>query len=98
MLTKAKDRHTRKRPFVGWMKRLANLKPSSSDAPGKKNNANKKPPAKNNPYPESGYINTNTHAPDDSLSVSTPATPRSNRAAGRGWRERAGPRKPNKRD
>ncbi|USP76672.1 hypothetical protein yc1106_03946 [Curvularia clavata] len=78
MLTKTKDRHTRKRPFVGWMKRLANLKPSSSDAPSKKNNANKKPPAKNNPYPESGYINTNTHAPDDSLSVSTPATPCSN--------------------
>ncbi|KNG47972.1 ca2+-modulated nonselective cation channel polycystin [Stemphylium lycopersici] len=72
------DRHARKRPFAGWMKRLANLKPSSSDAPGKKSNTTKKPPAKNNPYPESGYINTDAPAPDDSLSVSTPATRRSN--------------------
>jgi hypothetical protein len=78
MLTKDKDRHTRKRPFAGWMKRLANLKPSSSDAPGKKSTAPKKSLTKNNPYPQSGYINTATSAPDDSLSVSTPATPRSN--------------------
>jgi hypothetical protein len=72
MLTKEKDRHSRKRPFAGWMKRLANLKPSSSDAPNKKSNNAKKAAAKNNPYPESGYINTNVS------SVSTPATPRSN--------------------
>ncbi|EOA92210.1 uncharacterized protein SETTUDRAFT_153176 [Exserohilum turcica Et28A] len=74
MLTKAKDRHTRKRPFAGWMKRLANLKPSSSDAPSKKNNTTKKALSKNNPYPESGYIATTTatRAPEDGLSVSTP--------------------------
>jgi len=70
------DRHTRKRPFAGWMKRLANLKPSSSDAPNKKSHTTKKAAAKNNPYPESGYINTT--APNDGLSVSTPETPRSN--------------------
>ncbi|KAK1908433.1 hypothetical protein CFE70_007068 [Pyrenophora teres f. teres 0-1] len=70
------DRHTRKRPFAGWMKRLANLKPSSSDAPNKKNQITKKSAAKNNPYPESGYVNTTP--PDDGISVLTPATPRSN--------------------
>ena len=75
MLTKEKDRRPHKRPFAGWMKRLANLKPSSSDAPNKKSSA-KKAAAKNNPYPESGYANTN--APADNVStVSTPATPRS---------------------
>ncbi|KAH8701490.1 hypothetical protein GQ44DRAFT_717580 [Phaeosphaeriaceae sp. PMI808] len=87
------DRHSRKRPFAGWMKRLANLKPSSSDSPsssGKKssnnnnnnNNNNNQPSktkkgaanAKNNPYPESGVVNTN--APGH-LSFSTPNTQRS---------------------
>jgi hypothetical protein len=76
MLTKDKDRHSRKRPFAGWMKRLANLKPSSSDAPSKKSNSAKKAAAKNNPYPESGHINTNVPA-DNVSSLSTPATPRS---------------------
>ncbi|KAF1946158.1 hypothetical protein EJ02DRAFT_450927 [Clathrospora elynae] len=71
------DRHSRKRPFAGWMKRLANLKPSSSDAPSKKSHTAKKAEAKNNPYPESGYVNTNAIAPDQA-SVLTPATPRSN--------------------
>ncbi|CAN9136700.1 unnamed protein product [Alternaria alternata] len=66
MLTRYKDRHPRKRPFAGWMKRLANLKPSSSDAPGKKGNTVKKGGAKNNPYPESGYINTNVAPADNS--------------------------------
>lgn len=70
----SKDRIPRKRPFAGWMKRLANLKPSSSEAPRKKNSSTKKAAAKNNPYPESGYVNTS--APDHH--VSTPATPRSN--------------------
>lgn len=76
MLTRYKDRHPRKRPFAGWMKRLANLKPSSSDSLGKKGNTTKKGTAKNNPYPESGYIDTNV-APADNSSVSTPATQRS---------------------
>ncbi|KAF1835097.1 hypothetical protein BDW02DRAFT_302168 [Decorospora gaudefroyi] len=80
MLTKEKDRHARKRPFAGWMKRLANLKPSSSDTANKKSNTAKKAAAKNNPYPESGFINANTHTnpPDHGSSVSTPVTPRSN--------------------
>jgi hypothetical protein len=58
------------------MKRLANLKPSSSDAPSKKSNSAKKAAAKNSPYPESGYINTSVPA-DNVSSLSTPATPRS---------------------
>jgi hypothetical protein len=71
-----KDRQTtRKRPFAGWMRRLANLKPSSSDnqnGTGKKNSsASKKTSAKNNPYPESGRINSD--APGH-LSFSTPET------------------------
>lgn len=64
------------------MKRLASLKPSSSDSPsgsGKKNSntlqsKTKKSGAKNNPYPESGYVNPD--APGH-LSFSTPGTPRS---------------------
>lgn len=69
-----KDRHARKRPFAGWMKRLANLKPSSSETPSKKDSAAKKAAAKNNPYPESGYVNA---AAPDRVSFSTPATPHS---------------------
>jgi hypothetical protein len=55
------------------MKRLANLKPSSSDS-------SKKAAAKNNPYPESGYANTHSQTPSDTParhSFSTPATQRS---------------------
>ena len=63
----AADRPPRKRPFAGWMKRLANLKPShSSDANASSSKA-KKAAAKNNPYPQSS-------AP--ALSFSTPDTPR----------------------
>jgi hypothetical protein len=79
-----KDRHSRKRPFAGWMKRLANLKPSSSESPsgsGKKSTSTSQAKtkkaaaaAKNNPYPESGFVNTNAPA---HLSFSTPNTPRS---------------------
>jgi hypothetical protein len=60
------------------MKRLANLKPSSSDSPSGSSNgkkaATKKASAKNNPYPESGFVNSS--APGH-LSFSTPDTPRS---------------------
>jgi hypothetical protein len=62
------DRHARKRPFAGWMKRLANLKPShSSDAHAGSSKA-KKAAAKNNPYPQSSV---------PALSFATPDTPRS---------------------
>ncbi|PSN63936.1 hypothetical protein BS50DRAFT_576568 [Corynespora cassiicola Philippines] len=81
----AKDRHSRKRPFTGWMKRLANLKGSNSTSdappqPGKKgqpsvNPKSKKQAAKNNPYPESGHFNANGNG---HLSFSSPVTPRSN--------------------
>ncbi|KAF2690774.1 hypothetical protein K458DRAFT_412120 [Lentithecium fluviatile CBS 122367] len=83
------DRHTRKRPFAGWMKRLANFKPSASDSPnasGKKTQGgalpkSKKTAAKNNPYPESGHMNGNAHGHEhgaDQISyVSSPVTARS---------------------
>lgn len=79
----AKDRTTsRKRPFTGWMKRLANLKSSSSDSANGSSKKNQSTPqgkpkrsaAKNNPYPESGHFNGNGNG---QLSFSTPATPRS---------------------
>lgn len=50
-----KDRHSRRRPFAAWIKRVANLKGSSNSAPqasGKKNKSTQK----NNPYPESGHL------------------------------------------
>jgi hypothetical protein len=62
------DRHSRRRPFSTWMKRLTNLKSSSSSdsqsgsrASGKRNNNVKNGKqqngsAKNNPYPLSGTI------------------------------------------
>lgn len=68
---RAPDRHARKRPFAGWMKRLANLKPSSSDSPSKKG-AGKNA---HNVYPESGIVSNNHN--NGHLSFSTPATPRS---------------------
>ncbi|KAK3216413.1 hypothetical protein GRF29_8g3224230 [Pseudopithomyces chartarum] len=88
-----KDRQVRKRPFAGFMKRLANLK-SSSDSPSsstkKQSNAaakSKKQAAKNNPYPESGHVNgngtsngnsnSNANGTELHLSFSSPVTPRS---------------------
>lgn len=71
------DRHARKRPFAGWMKRLAALKPSSSESPSGSGTSKKtatKKSSKNNPYPESGFANAS--APGH-LSFSTPGTPRS---------------------
>ncbi|KAF2491060.1 hypothetical protein BU16DRAFT_530628 [Lophium mytilinum] len=74
------DRHTRRRPFAAWMKRLANLKnSSSSDAPngtGKKNQSasqskGKKAAAKNNPYPESGHFRSSNNG---HLSFSDPTS------------------------
>ena len=81
-----KDRQVRKRPFAGFMKRLANLK-SSSDSPNsstkKQSSATlkSKKQAKNNPYPESGHVNgngtSNGNGNEPHLSFSTPVTPRS---------------------
>lgn len=78
--TRPHDRHTRKRPFAGWMRRLANLKSSSSENPnssGKKGPAHskKKSAVKNNPYPESGFVRTSTNGNGH---VSAPDTPHSN--------------------
>ncbi|KAL1612494.1 hypothetical protein SLS60_000721 [Paraconiothyrium brasiliense] len=85
-------RQARKRPFAGFMKRLANLK-SSSDSPsasskkssGSTPSKSKKAAAKNNPYPESGHVNSNSNgngtsnsnANGNRLSFSSPVTPRS---------------------
>ncbi|KAF1973180.1 hypothetical protein BU23DRAFT_139580 [Bimuria novae-zelandiae CBS 107.79] len=81
------DRQARKRPFAGFIKRLANLK-SSSDSPNSSNkkqgstpSKSKKTAAKNNPYPESGHVNGNSngngHSDGRRLSFSSPVTPRS---------------------
>jgi hypothetical protein len=64
------DRHGRRRPFSNWMKRLANLKSSSvsnhADTSSKRGSSatssksKKSANAKNNPYPLSGTVNTNS--------------------------------------
>jgi hypothetical protein len=66
-LMRSTDRHARKRPFAGWMKRLANLKPSSLES-------HKKHGAKNNPYPESGTVSSNAPAQHG---TSVPGSPHS---------------------
>ena len=84
------DRHSRRRPFSSWMKRLANLKSSSSDsAPtgtGKRSQqtqfqkTKKENPMKNNPYPSSGKPNINASIPNSGhghLSFYTPPSGRS---------------------
>lgn len=83
------DRHSRRRPFSAWMKKLANFKHSSSDTAqqsgGKKNihpiKSSKKQTCskKNNPYPASGHLNgtANTSTPNTGhLSFSTVPTGR----------------------
>lgn len=65
------DRHSRRRPFSNWMKRLANLKSTSSSDPvssaaGKRHhrhnlNIKKVGNAKNSPYPE--FSRTAVHTP-----------------------------------
>ncbi|KAF2142521.1 uncharacterized protein K452DRAFT_286939, partial [Aplosporella prunicola CBS 121167] len=46
------DRHSRRRPFTAWIKRVANLKGSAPAQPKSKKAA----AVKNNPYPESGHL------------------------------------------
>ncbi|KAK2748753.1 hypothetical protein FQN57_000334 [Myotisia sp. PD_48] len=77
------DRHSRRRPFSHWMKRLANLKHSSSpnhttsskqattDIPTK----SKKGSRNNNPYPLSGFANRSPSAhANGRSSISEPAS------------------------
>ncbi|KAK3171154.1 hypothetical protein OEA41_003238 [Lepraria neglecta] len=84
------DRHSRRRPFSNWMKRLANLKyPSSDSAPNStsKRNQNttyskskKTNAVKNNPYPISGKPQLDTSLPNSGnghLSFCTPPSGRS---------------------
>ncbi|MCJ1258885.1 hypothetical protein MMC24_006719 [Lignoscripta atroalba] len=86
------DRHSRRRPFTSWMKRLANLKSSSSDSTSNgtskrttlpiasKAKAKKTDIANNNPYPVCG---TNNNEPivhkneNRHLSFHTPPSGRS---------------------
>ncbi|KAF2223287.1 hypothetical protein BDZ85DRAFT_261323 [Elsinoe ampelina] len=62
------DRHARRRPFASWMKKLTNLK--GSDQQGKKTShfKSKKPSINrlkgNNPYPESGHVQSRPAAAD----------------------------------
>jgi len=84
-LTLHVDRHSRRRPFSSWMKRLANLKSSSSDsAPngaGKRNQqtqsqkTKKDISVKNSPYSDSAKPNYNASIPSNGhghLSFYTP--------------------------
>ncbi|KAL8827127.1 MAG: hypothetical protein Q9191_003375 [Dirinaria sp. TL-2023a] len=81
------DRHSRRRPFSNWMKRLANLKSSSSDSTtngtskrGQQppySKSKKDQPLKNNPYPISGKPKTNVTNGPNHLSFSTPPSGRS---------------------
>lgn len=87
-LTSRVDRHSRRRPFSSWMKRLANLKSSSTDAApntkrvqqaaghkSKKTNA-----AKNNPYPISDKPQPNPSVPSNGNGHLSFYTPRSGRS------------------
>lgn len=76
------DRHGRRRPFSNWMKRLTNLKNSSTNpvsSSGKRNglhapSKSKKNNTLNNPYPLSGTINgTDGQQANGHLSISEPA-------------------------
>jgi hypothetical protein len=77
------DRHSRRRPFTTWMKRLANLKTSSSDShagPAEKQKSKKSTNFKHNPYPVSQRIPlqaTGNNAGRVSTSVYSPDTGRS---------------------
>ncbi|EOD47510.1 hypothetical protein GTA08_BOTSDO01011 [Neofusicoccum parvum] len=51
-----KDRHTRRRPFAAWIKRVANLKGSSNSNGPQASKSKNKATLKNNPYPESGHL------------------------------------------
>lgn len=89
MLISLADRHSRRRPFSNWMKRLANLKNSSSDSTtngaGKRshypNSKSKKDhPHKNNPYSISAKQKTSASVPNggpNHLSFYTPPSGRS---------------------
>lgn len=88
MLTASSDRHSRRRPFSNWMKRLASLKhPSSDSGPdgaskrnqNSTNSKNKKANAvKNNPYPVSGKSQASIpNSGNGHLSYYTPPSGRS---------------------
>ena len=69
------DRHSRRRPFTSWVKRLANLKNSSESSSHGGVRSKKNVPNKNNPYPASGVVdNGNAACPSGNshLSFATP--------------------------
>ncbi|KAG9237323.1 hypothetical protein BJ875DRAFT_395464 [Amylocarpus encephaloides] len=97
------DRPGRRRPFSTWMKKLANFKGSSSNetsttTPNKRNTYQMKSASKrltnlkkNNPYPESGFVNGHSSIPNANghgsfstgptgVSMSTPSLNRSRRS------------------
>ncbi len=90
MLSALEDRHSRRRPFTNWVKRLASLKhPNAESGP---NSANKRQQqqsysknkkgnvVKNNPYPVSGKTNLDAsipHSGNGHLSFYTPPSGRS---------------------
>ena len=92
LLISRTDRHSRRRPFTNWMKRLANLKSSSSDSASNgamkhslvpmtsRSKAKKAVTLKNNPYPASGKPDVHSSNPNSAnghLSFYTPPSGRS---------------------
>jgi len=90
MLTASSDRHSRRRPFSNWMKRLASLKHPSSDSglnsTNKRNHTStnskskKENATKNNPYTASGkppLDNSISNSGNGHLSFYTPPSGRS---------------------
>ena len=90
MLIANQDRHSRRRPFSNWMKRLANLKhPSSESTPNTSSKRSQNTPysknkktnaVKNSPYPVSGKSQLDTSVPasgNGHLSFYTPPSGRS---------------------
>ncbi|KAJ9318791.1 hypothetical protein DTO271D3_921 [Paecilomyces variotii] len=84
---RAHDRHGLRRPFSSWMKRLANLKNSSvsnhagtSSKRGGSTTGSKSKKCKNNPYPLSGTINTNSRNDRISWAESTDCGTRASRS------------------
>ncbi|KAI4107085.1 MAG: hypothetical protein LQ339_002781 [Xanthoria mediterranea] len=87
VLISSQDRHSRRRPFSSWMKRLANLKGSSVDGVATKRfqhatapKAKKTNAAKNNPYPIANKTEPPASIPSSGnghLSFHTPPSGRS---------------------
>ncbi|MCJ1446497.1 MAG: hypothetical protein MMC23_007002 [Stictis urceolatum] len=73
-VARPQDRHSRRRPFTAFMKKLANLKNSSESGSGGTGRSKKNSVSKNHPYPASGRVaqNAGSQAGRGHLSFNTP--------------------------